>query len=139
MNYLTDKPSPLALKDSGALKLSSSLWLLVKKCQVSTKSPTIQSLSAILILEKIFTAISLWVVEPQCSPVFLNVWANKSLLWLLQQWRLRLLHLLRESSWFGLVDQSLVHSQPSRLCGLPDKNIKRLELLSSIENASDYL
>ena len=137
MSFLMVKSSQSLPRDSDALKPSSNPWWSVKKCPVSMKLLTNQSLSAISILEKISIATSSCLEEPLCTLAFPNVSANKWLPLLLQPWRSRLWLLPKESSWSGLEVQSFHPFLHSRLCGLPRANIKRLVLLLFTENVSD--
>ena len=137
MNFPMDKLSQLAAKDSDVLKLFSNQCWSESKCQVSTKSLINQFLSVMLILEKICTTISLWVVEQPCSQVSQKDLARKLLLWLLQPWKSRSSLLKKENSWSGSVVQSCHHCQLSKPCGSLKPNIKKLVPKSFTENVSD--
>ena len=132
------RPSLSVVNVSDALKLFSSPWLSVNKCQDSMKSLITPSWSVTSISEKIFIATLLWAVEQLCSPVSPNVLARKLLPSLPQPWKSRSWHQLSASSWCGSEDQFSVHSQPSKLCGSPKPNFRRLAQPSFTENASDH-
>lgn len=137
MNFPTDKLLPSAVKDSDALRLFSSQCWSENKCQVSTKLLINQFLSVMLILEKICTTISSWVVEQLCSQVSQKDLVKKLLLWLHQQWKSRFSLLKKENSWSGLVVQSCHLCQLSKPCGSLKPSIKKLVPKSFTENVSD--
>merc|ERR1719431_2045342 len=107
MSFPTARSSPLAMSDSAALRLSSSLPSSEWKPVASTRPPTTLSCPE----------------APPCTLVLLIVCRRRSLLLLHPPSRSRSLLPQRGSTQSGLEDQSWLPSPPSSRCGSPSRSM----------------
>lgn len=129
------------LQDSWLLKLSSIQASSKKemKMEVWPYFATNQSKIVTLILEKIFTKTLFFPEEPLFTKVFQIDFKRNQMLYAHKQIWLKLLLPLTDITQYGLVAQLYVLFQLSKANGLLKKNMKKMELKSSIENAYEII
>ena len=110
------------MRDSGVLRLSSSLPSSAWSPAVSTRPPTTPSWSAMLTSGRTCTPTLSCLEAPPCTPVLLTACRRRSPPSLPPLSRSRSLLLLRGSTLSGLVAPSFHPSLPSNRCGSPSKN-----------------
>merc|ERR1712061_677718 len=138
MSFPTVKLSPLAMRGSVPLRLSSNLLSWVWNPPVSMRPPTTPSCSVLLTSVRTCMPTLSCLVAPPCTLVLLIVCKRKSLPWPHLPLRSRLLLPLRGNTPYGSEVPSWLLSPPSNRCGSPSKNMTNAVHPLFTGNASNF-
>merc|ERR1711935_979745 len=138
MSFPTARSSPLVMRGSGALRLSSSLPSLEWRSVESTRPPSTPSGSAMLTSGRTCTPTLSWPVAPPCTPALPIVCKRRSPLLHHPPLRSRSLLPQRGNTPSGSEVPSCLPFPPSNRCGSPNKSTTSAAHPLSTGNASNF-